>query len=45
MLNRIPLGRFAKPHHVAEAVAYLLSDHADMIHGAVLPIDGGFLIA
>jgi L-xylulose reductase len=44
MLARIPLGRFAKPRQVAEAVAYLLSDHADMIHGAILPVDGGFLI-
>jgi L-xylulose reductase len=45
MLKRIPLGKFAKPPHVADAVAYLLSDHADMIHGTVLPIDGGFLIS
>lgn len=43
MLAKIPLGRFAKPHHVADAVAYLLSDHADMIHGVTLPLDGGFL--
>ncbi len=44
MLARIPLERFAKPRQVAEAVAYLLSDHADMIHGAILPVDGGFWI-
>jgi NAD(P)-dependent dehydrogenase (short-subunit alcohol dehydrogenase family) len=43
MLAKIPLGRFAKPADVAHAVAYLLSDQADMIHGATLPIDGGFL--
>jgi L-xylulose reductase len=43
MLAKIPLGRFAKPFHVAQAVAYLLSDQADMIHGVTLPIDGGFL--
>lgn len=43
MLARIPLGRFAKPRHVAEVVAYLLSDQADMVHGVMLPIDGGFL--
>jgi NAD(P)-dependent dehydrogenase (short-subunit alcohol dehydrogenase family) len=43
MLARIPLGRFAKPLHVAHAVAYLLSDQADMIHGVTLPIDGGLL--
>jgi len=43
MLAKIPLGRFAKPIHVANAVAYLLSDESDMIHGATLPLDGGFL--
>ncbi|MCX7012743.1 MAG: glucose 1-dehydrogenase [Candidatus Sumerlaeota bacterium] len=43
MLAKIPLRRFAKPKDVAHAVAYLLSDQADMIHGAMLPIDGGFL--
>jgi len=43
MLAKIPLGKFAQPSDVAHAVAYLLSDQADMIHGAMLPIDGGFL--
>jgi L-xylulose reductase len=43
MLAKIPLGRFAKPLHVANAVAYLLSEQADMIHGVTLPVDGGFL--
>lgn len=43
MLAKIPLGRFAKPFHVANAVAYLLSDAADMIHGITMPLDGGFL--
>jgi L-xylulose reductase len=43
MLAKIPLGRFAKPFHVAQVVAYLLSDQSDMIHGVTLPIDGGFL--
>ena len=43
MLAKIPLGRFAKPFHVALAVAYLLSDQSDMIHGVTLPIDGGYL--
>ena len=44
MLKRIPLGRFAKPVHVARVVAYLLSEESDMVHGAVLPVDGGFLV-
>jgi L-xylulose reductase len=43
MLAKIPLGKFAQPSDVAHTVAYLLSDYADMIHGAMIPIDGGFL--
>jgi len=43
MLARIPIGRFAKPVDVAEAVLFLLSDEAAMIHGVMLPVDGGFL--
>lgn len=44
MLARIPLGRFGKPIHVADAVAFLLSDQASMIHGVTLPVDGGYLV-
>jgi len=43
MLAKIPLGRFAKPIEVSHAITYLLSDFASMIHGAILPVDGGFL--
>lgn len=43
MRAKIPLGRFAQPRDVAHAVAYLLSDLADLISVVTLPIDGGFL--
>jgi NAD(P)-dependent dehydrogenase (short-subunit alcohol dehydrogenase family) len=43
MLAKIPLGRFARPKHVADAVIFLLSGQADMISGVTLPVDGGFL--
>lgn len=43
MLAKIPLGKFAVPRDVSNAVAFLLSDEAAMIHGACLPVDGGFL--
>jgi 3-oxoacyl-[acyl-carrier protein] reductase len=38
---QIPLGRFAEPSEVAEAVAFLVSDKAGYISGINLPVDGG----
>ena len=44
MLARIPVGRFAETEDCAHAIAYLLSNQAAMIHGAMMPIEGGFLV-
>ena len=44
LLNRIPLGRFAEPKEVADAVLYLLGDGATMINGVCLRVDGGHLV-
>lgn len=43
MLSRIPLGRFAGPEEVGEAILFLLTDAASMVHGIALPVDGGFM--
>jgi 2-deoxy-D-gluconate 3-dehydrogenase len=40
---RIPLGRWAQPDDIAGAVAWLLSDDARYVTGALIPVDGGFL--
>lgn len=39
-----PLGRYARPEEVARQIAFLLSDDAALITGAVLVSDGGYTL-
>ncbi|MEO2168101.1 MAG: SDR family NAD(P)-dependent oxidoreductase [bacterium] len=39
--SRIPLGRFASPEDIADAIAFLASDRAAYITGTTLVVDGG----
>src|SRR5207248_10092204 len=43
ILARTPLGRWAEPADIADAVVFLCSPAARFITGAVLPVDGGYL--
>lgn len=43
LLSHIPMGCQATPAVIASATAFLASDYASYITGAVLPIDGGWI--
>ncbi len=45
ILARTPLGRWGTPQDVADPVLFLASPAARFITGAILPVDGGYLIA
>lgn len=41
MIDRVPARRLALPAEIASTIAYLASDQASFINGAILPADGG----
>lgn len=43
ILERIPAGRWGRADDIAGAVLFLVSDAAHYMHGAVIPVDGGYL--
>jgi 2-dehydro-3-deoxy-D-gluconate 5-dehydrogenase len=43
ILARIPAGRWGEPTDLAGAVVFLASSAADYMHGAIVPVDGGWL--
>ena len=42
-LSRIPLGRFAEPIEIANAVLYLASDESSFVTGSEVVVDGGWI--
>jgi 2-deoxy-D-gluconate 3-dehydrogenase len=43
ILDRIPAGRWGVPEDLKGAVVFLASNASDYIHGAILPVDGGWM--
>jgi 3-oxoacyl-[acyl-carrier protein] reductase len=42
--RNIPLSRFGNPSEIADAVAFLLSDHSSYITGEILKVNGGLYV-
>jgi len=45
ILARTPLGRWGQPEDVGQVVAFLCSPAASFMTGAIVPVDGGYLVA
>ncbi|MEZ2333477.1 2-dehydro-3-deoxy-D-gluconate 5-dehydrogenase KduD [Mesorhizobium sp. RCC_202] len=43
ILGRIPAGRWGRPSDIGDAAVFLLAAASDYMHGAVMPVDGGWL--
>jgi 2-deoxy-D-gluconate 3-dehydrogenase len=43
ILDRIPAGRWGRPADLAGVTVFLASPASDYVHGAIIPVDGGWL--
>ena len=43
ILERIPAGRWGTPDDLKGVVVFLASSASDYMHGAIVPVDGGWL--
>ncbi|MDQ0462335.1 2-deoxy-D-gluconate 3-dehydrogenase [Caulobacter ginsengisoli] len=43
ILARIPAGRWGKPSDLGGAAVFLAAPASDYVHGAIIPVDGGWL--
>jgi 2-dehydro-3-deoxy-D-gluconate 5-dehydrogenase len=43
ILGRIPAGRWGQPADIGGAAVFLAAPASDYVHGAVIPVDGGWL--
>ena len=42
LVTKATLGRGGEPAEVAEVAAFLASDRASFVNGAIIPVDGGW---
>ena len=43
ILGRIPAGRWGEASDIGDTAAFLMAPASDYIHGAIIPVDGGWL--
>ncbi|HEV7251710.1 MAG TPA: 2-dehydro-3-deoxy-D-gluconate 5-dehydrogenase KduD [Mesorhizobium sp.] len=43
ILSRIPAGRWGRPEDIGDTAVYLLAPASRYVHGAAVPVDGGWL--
>ena len=43
ILTRIPAGRWGRPEDIGDAAVFLLAPASNYMHGAIIPVDGGWL--
>jgi 2-deoxy-D-gluconate 3-dehydrogenase len=43
ILSRVPAGRWGRPADLKGIVLFLASSASDYLHGAIIPVDGGYL--
>jgi 2-deoxy-D-gluconate 3-dehydrogenase len=44
LLSRIPAGRWGEPVDLGGTAVFLASSASDYVHGAIIPVDGGWLV-
>jgi 3-oxoacyl-[acyl-carrier protein] reductase len=43
-VKSVPAGRYGQPEEIASVALFLVSDDASFMHGAIVPVDGGWIV-